>query len=252
MSKNLLAKKIALWLSVIWLVLGLLLLYSAVGAIRNWSASLLPIRTIIVTGEGETVLVPNIAGVSFSVVSEGKDVVALQNDNNTKINNAINFVKNLGVAADDVKTTGYNLSPKYEYDEKKRRSYIDGYNLTQTVVLKIRDLNKVAEILGGLPGLGINQINGPNFSVDDLNKNLKEARAAAFKDAYEKANELAALNGVRLGRVVTFNEQQGGYPGPVFLEKAVFGMGGDGPMPPMIEKGSEEVNVRVTVTYEIK
>lgn len=251
MQKNFLAKRIVLWLVALWLVLGLYLLYSVICAVTNWSASLMPIRTIIVSGEGKTVLVPNIATISFSVVSEGKDVVALQNGNNQKINDAIAFVKNLGIAAGDISTTGYNLSPKYEYDNKLHHSYIDGYNLTQTVVVKVRNLDKVAEVLGGLPGIGINQITGPNFAVDDMNKNLKEARAAAFKDAYEKAKELATLNNVRLGRIVTFNESQGGMPPPIMFEKAA-SMSADGGVRPTIEKGSEEVTVNVSVTYEIK
>ncbi|MEK7115156.1 MAG: SIMPL domain-containing protein [Patescibacteria group bacterium] len=247
LSKNLLS-----WLLVGLTAVGILFLICLGLAVKNWSSSLLPVRTIIVNGEGEVILKPNISVVSFSVVSEGKDVVALQNENNTKINQAIAFVKNQKVDEKDIKTAGYNLSLRYVYDSKIGRSSIDGYNLTQTVTVKIRDLNNVNKILGGLPGLGINQINGPNFSVDDLESYLSEAREKAFKNAREKAEEQVRFNGVRLGRVISFNEgSRGNYPGPIYLE--AMGKGGDmGSVLPTIEPGSEEVKVTVTVTFEIK
>lgn len=247
LSKNLLE-----WLLVGLAAVGILVLMYLGFAIKNWSSSLLPVRTIIVNGDGEVILKPNISIVSFSVVSEGKDTVVLQNENNAKINQAIAFVKNQKVDDKDIKTSGYNLSPRYIYNPKTGQSFIDGYNLTQTVTIKIRDLNNVSKILGGLPGLGINQINGPNFSVDDLESYLSEAREKAFKDAREKAQEQAKFNGVRLGRVVSFSEgSRGGYPMPMYLE--AMGKGGDmGSVPPAIEPGSEEVKVTVTVTFEIK
>lgn len=219
-------------------------------AVFNWSDSLAPARSIVVSGEGRAVLAPDIANVTLSVVSEGQDPTILQNDNNEKINKAVDFLKGLGVDAKDIKTTGYNLSPKYEYDEKKRKSFIDGYNLTQTVSVKIRDLSKVPDVLSGLPGLGINQMSGPNFAVDDIQKHLQEARAAAFKNAWEKARQLADLNGVRLGRVMTFSEEGGGMPPPIYFAKEM-AVGG-APVRPDIEPGSEEASVRVNITFELK
>lgn len=250
--ENTLQKNLLNWLLVILTAVGILVLVYAGFAVKNWSSSLLPVRTIMVNGEGETILKPNVSVVSFSVVSEGKDVVALQNENNTKIKQAIAFVKNQRVEDKDIKTSGYNLSPRYVYNPKTGQSSIDGYNLTQTVTVKIRDLNNVNKILGGLPSLGINQISGPNFSIDDLENYLSEAREKAFKNAREKAEEQARFNGVRLGRVVTFSEgSRGNYPGPIYLE--AMGKGGDmGSVPPTIESGSEEVKVTVTVTFEIK
>ena len=219
-------------------------------AVFNWSSSLAPARSIVVSGEGRAVMTPDIANVTLSVVSEGKDPTALQNDNNEKINQAIEFLKGLGIDAKDIKTTGYNLSPKYEYDEKKRKSFIDGYNLTQTVTVKIRDLNKVSDVLSGLPRLGINQMNGPNFAVDDIQKHLKEARAEAFKNVWTKAQQLAGLNGVRLGRVITFSEEGSGMYPPIYFAKEM-SVGG-APVRPDIEPGSEESTVRVSVTFELR
>ena len=89
---------------------------------------------------------PDVATLSFSVVSEGADPEKLQNDNTDKINKALDFVKSEGVESKDIKTAGYNLSPRYKYDQKTGRSSIDGYTLPQTVIVKIRDLSKVGPL----------------------------------------------------------------------------------------------------------
>ncbi len=155
--------------------------------------------------------------------------------------------------AKDIKTAGYNLNPRYEYNDKTRKSFISGYTLTQTVFVKIRDLAKVGKILSGLPSKGINDISGLSFSIDDPDKFLNEARKEAFEKAMVKAKEMAGYNGVKIRRVVSFNEYGGGYPISLYSKEA-FGRGGDlgSPAPlPTIESGSQEVTVNVNVTYEI-
>lgn len=232
----------------------LLGLFSA-KALWNYGKSVYPSRVISVSAEGKIVVAPDVATLSFSVVSEGADPEKLQNDNNEKINKALEFVKSEGVDAKDIKTSGYNLSPRYEYDEKTRRSFISGYTITQSIVLKIRDLTKAGRIIGGLPNRGINQINSLSFDIDDPDKFLNEAREEAFAKARAKAEAMAKQNRVRIRRVVSFNEFGGGYPGPIPLYAEAFGKGGDFGAPvvaPSIEPGSQEVTVQVSVTYEIR
>lgn len=238
----------------ILLVVGVLFLLVAGKAVWKQSAALYPARTINVSAEGKTTVAPDLATLSFSVVSQGKDPVQLQEDNNTKINNALDFVKAQGIDAKDIKTSNYNLSPNYHWDEKTRVSSIDGYTLNQSVVIKVRDLSKVAVLLGGLPSKGINQIGGVDFSIDDQDKFLNEARQEAFTKARAKAEAMAKYSGARIGRVVTFSESGGGYPYPMYYAKeASIGMGGAPDMPPAprIEPGSQDVTVNVNVVYEI-
>lgn len=245
-------KKVMAWLWLLVCLLSLLFVAVATHAVWHWSASLQPARIITVSGEGRAVLVPDIATITLSVVSEGGDVSALQKDNNIKINNAIGFLKDLGIDEKDIKTSNYNLSPMYRYDEKLKKSLINGYNLTQTITVKVRDLDRVADILGGLPALGINQISGPNFAIDDVDKFTAEARKKAFQKAWQRARELAEMNGVGLGRVVTFNEDNSGItPMPYFAKDMAMG-GNAGGVRPDIEVGSEDVKVRVSVTFEIR
>ncbi len=230
---------------------GIIALVTVSYAACRWSRSLQPARTITISSEGTATVKPDIAMVSFTVVSEGADPVVLQNDNNQKINQAIALVKGFAVDPKDIQTSGYSLSPRYQYNAKTGKSSIDGYTLTQTVVVKIRNLDNAGKVLGGLPALGINQISGPNFSVEDPEKYLNDARGEAFAKARVKAVQLARFNGVSLGGVVSFSENQGGgYPMPMYAKAE--GMGGDhGSVPPQIEQGSEDVRVNVSVTFEI-
>lgn len=239
-------------LNVVLIITGIVLLLSS-KALWRYGSNVFPARTINISAEGKAVTAPDVANLSFSVVSEGKNPEQLQADNTAKINSAIEFLKAEAIEAKDIKTANYNLSPQYDYDEKTRRSFISGYTLTQTVFVKIRDFQKVGKIISGLPSRGINLIGSLSFSIDDPDKYLNEARAEAFQKAMVKAKEMAKQNGVRIRRVVSFNEFSGGYPMP-YLSKATFvqseNMGAPVPAP-TIEPGSQEVVVRVNVTYEI-
>ena len=98
------------------LVLGMCLRFlwscsclAATGAVSNWGSSLMPARTLTVSAQGKTTATPDLAEISFSVVSQGKDPNALNADNNQKMSAVINFVKSLDVASSDIATTNYDL-----------------------------------------------------------------------------------------------------------------------------------------------
>ncbi len=222
------------------------------GPAKKYADSLMPAKTITVSAEGKTTVSPDVAKLSFSVISEGSDPTALADDNNQKMKAAIDFIKAQGVEEKDVKTTNYNLSPKYEYDEETRKTFISGYALTQTISVKIRDLDKTADILAGLPSLGINQIGSISFDIDEPEKYLSDARSQAFDKAREKAVSMAEKNGVKIVRVINFYEYQ---PVSYYGTKAVSGLGGaesSAPIVPQIEPGSQEVTIQVNVVYEIE
>lgn len=230
------------------------LVFFVMPTISRYQESLYPTRTLSVSGEGKAFVSPDVAVSSFSVVSRGKNPEDLADTNNQKINAVIQFVKSQGVEAKDIQTTGYNLSPDYKYDETTQRSYITGYTLTQTVTVKMRDLSKVASIIGGLTPLGVNQIGGINFQVDEPDTYLAEARAEAFEKARKKAEEIARSSGVLLGRVVNVGEY--GAPIPYYA----YGKGGammeardaSAIAPPTIEPGTQEIIVNVSVTYSLR
>jgi uncharacterized protein YggE len=245
-------EKIYAWSKIAFIWAAIIAFLFAACALRAWSNAVPSTRTVTVSAEGRATVIPDIATLSFSVVSEGQNAAALQNENVKKMNAAIAVVKGFGVDAKDIKTSSYNLSPRYSYEQKTGKSRIDGYQITQTVTVKVRNIDDAGKIVAGLPQAGINQISGPDFGVEDMDIFLHSAREEAFGKAYAKAKELARLAGAGVGRVVTFSESTGGnYSRPVYM-KADMAMGGEGASLPQFEAGSEEGRVTVTVTYELR
>jgi hypothetical protein len=232
---------------VILLMFGLI----GVGTLIRYNNAIVPSRTITVSGEGKTSIAPDLATITFSVVSQGDKPEEIQKANTTKINKAIAFVKEQGVKAEDIKTTGYNMYPRYKYDKDSGESSISGYELSQSVTVKIRALDKASIIVGGLTSTGINQIGSLEYSVENPEAQRARAREEAFANARQKAMEMSYANGVSLVRVINFSEQAGMYPTPYYgVMEAKSGMGGA--VTPDLQPGSEEVKIQVSVTYEIR
>lgn len=225
-------------------------------------------NTISVSGEGDAYAVPDIATFTYSVTEESLSVADAQEAAATK-QNAINaFLKESGIDVDkDVTTTGYNIYPRYEYETKNvicpQGSYcppqqgervLRGYEVTQSVTVKVRDTSKAGTLLGGVGGKGATNISGLNFTFDDPNEVQDAARNDAIADAREKAKELARALNVRLVRVVNFSEGYGGgvYKGMDFMAMdAVRAESAPAAMPD-IPVGENHVVSNVTITYEIR
>jgi uncharacterized protein len=215
-------------------------------------ASYPPARTISVTAQGTTNAAPDLAEISFSVVTQGTNPQTLSSNNADKMNAVLQFVASQGISASDTATTAYDLQPNYQYDRTSNRSFITGYTLTQTVTVKIHDLTKVASVLGGLAPLGVNQIGGVTFTFNDPVAILAPARADAFAKAKEKAMEMAKGAGVSLGEVVNVSEG-GGIPQPIpYYKTAADGFGGSAASAPNIQPGTQDITDNVTITYALQ
>ena len=106
------------------LAMLILLGLSSLKALYKYQGSLYPARTLVVSAEGKTTVSPDVASFNFSVVSEGKDPEKIADENNKAMNAAIKFIKEQSIEDKDVKTAGYNLSPRYEYDEDRKKTFI--------------------------------------------------------------------------------------------------------------------------------
>lgn len=230
--------------------------------VSAYSRSVVPERVFTVSGEGKVVAVPEIAELSFSVLTEGgKNLTELQKQNTEKINRIISYLKEQGIDQKDIKTEYYNISPRYQstpcplysqtYPEIIRPcppSEIIGYSISQTISVKVRDLSKAGDILAQTVERGANTVFGPNFTIDDPIGLQNQAREEAIKEARKKAKLMAKAGGFRVGKLVSINE---GFSGPVpFFGLEAKDVGGGGG--PILEPGSQEVIVNVTLTYEIK
>ena len=205
-------------------------------------------NTINVIGEGKVMAKPDIALVKASVVSEGKNVTAVQDANTKNMNKIIEFLEDSGVKEKDIKTVNYNLNPRYVYREGAAPR-IAGYSITQGLEIKIRDLDKVGQILEGTVTAGANQINSFVFRVDDDEELRAEAREIAIKEAKKKAKELASQLGVKLVKLSGYNES---FSNPIMYKEMSYDMAGRGGGGlPNVQAGENEIIVNVNLSYEI-
>jgi len=207
-------------------------------------------NTISVLGEGKVSAKPDIGQVSLSVLSNAKTVAIAQKDNTDKMNKIIKAVKDLGVKEEDLKTANYSVAPNYQY--YSGRSEIIGYQIAQTLEVKIRDLEKVSDILAQSTAAGANQVGSLTFTFDDPEKLNTEARQKAIVNAKKKAQDLAGALGVSLGKVVSFSESSSGRVVPMYYANDVMGKGGGGEtVTPEVQAGQNEININVNLSYEI-
>lgn len=244
-----------------WALLNVLLVVAIVLAVfvgaptlLAFRASYLPARTITVTAQGKTTATPDLAEISFSVLSQGANPQILSTNNTSKMNAVLQFISSQGITASDTATTAYDLEPNYQYDSTTQRQYITGYTLTQTVTVKIHDLTKVASVLGGLAPLGVNEIGGVNFTFNNEDDALAVARADAFTQAKAKAMEMASAAGVGLGEVVSVSES-GNVPPPLPYYAMASGAASNASVPsiaPNIQPGTQDITDDVTITYALQ
>ncbi len=217
---------------------------------------------ITVSGKGEVVAVPDIATFSFTVTEESLVVKEAQDEAAEKTNAILKYLKENGVAEKDIKTSGYNLYPRYEYSNAARpliyppvpegkRTFV-AYVVTQSVTVKVRNLGDAGKLLAGIGELGATDASGLSFDFDKRDELVREARDKAIKDARKEADKLAKSLGVRLVRIISYNEG-GGYPIYYGKAEAAFGRGGDAaPIAPEIPVGEDKIISNVSLTYEIK
>ncbi|OGL74414.1 hypothetical protein A3E39_00890 [Candidatus Uhrbacteria bacterium RIFCSPHIGHO2_12_FULL_60_25] len=206
--------------------------------------------TITVGGEGKVSTKPDIARVSLGVQSDASTVNAAQSDNTKKMNAIIDAVKVLGVAKEDITTENYNIYPRTEW--KDGRSSIVGYTVSQNVSLKVRDLDKVGDVLAKAGELGANQVGGISFTIDEPKLLQDEARLKAIADARKKADVLVGQLGLTIVKVVTFSESGGPTPPPMPYYAKSADMALEAAAPPQIEPGQQDVVSNVSVTFEVR
>lgn len=244
----------------VWKIVGVIILVLLIAKMfglgdNDWQKSDIT-STITVSGQGEIVVVPDIATVSFGVTAENMNVATAQTESTTKMNAIIDFLKTKDVDVKDIKTTNYNIYPRYDYIQSGLmyggRQTLAAYVVSQNVEVKIRDISRAGEILSGVGSMGVTNVSGLSFSLDKIEDKQDEAKALAIKDAKAQAKVLAEALGVKLVRITNFSEN--GYQ-PVYygMEKGVaLGMGGDMAVTAQLPAGENKVLSNVTITYEIK
>lgn len=209
-------------------------------------------REITVEGEALKHVRPDVArltlGVTTGPQSTAEAALKVLTD---RFDAVVARVESLGVEEDDITTTNLSLTPVYDFSAGRQQ--LRGFEATESITVKIRDLARVGEVLTQAAAEGVNQAGGIQFEVDDPTQLTNETEALAIEDAQDKATTLARALGVRLGRVKAFRVGEAGVPTPPPLyarssELSADAGGGDLPVP----SGTQELKVTVSVTYELK
>ena len=202
-----------------------------------------------ITATGEVTRVPDVAIISAGVVSRAATASAAMQDAANRMDRVLAALRRAGVESRDIQTSSVNLNPEYRYPENQSPQLV-GYQASNTVTVRFRDIRNSGKILDALVSEGANQINGPNLTIDKPEAALDEARAKAVAEGRARAELYARSLGLHVARVVAVSES-GGYAVP--------------PPPPMpvmarayesaqtkIEPGEQKLQVTLTMTFELR
>lgn len=241
-------------------ILSLFLLAETVSVAQNLGRPSVPATdTVTVTGSGQATMAPDVARITFTVENTAKAVADAQAATTKQANGALEYVASQGVADKDIQTISYDITPQYSYPPctatycpPDRTPTVTGYQVSETIQVTMHDLSAVGTMLAGLGTLGVQNVSGPAFGLEDPTAGYDAARADAIAKAQAQAALLAKQLGVSLGKIVNFSESSGNYPVPMFA----YGLGGaetSAKAPtPNVPTGENTYTASVSITYEIR
>jgi len=202
-----------------------------------------------VTAQGDVLRVPDIAVISAGVTTSAADAASAMQDNASRMSRVLAALKKAGVASKDVSTSSINLSPQYRYVENQA-PVIVGYQASNQVTVRFRDIAKSGTILDTLVKEGSNQISGPMLTIDKPDAAQDEARVSAIKAARARADLYAGALGMKVVRVVSISESEGysGGPVPVVTMRAMDAVAAKTEIMP----GERAISVNVSVVFELQ
>lgn len=235
-----------------------------------------PENTISFSGHGEVTAVPDIANVYFTISKDAKTVKEAQALVAGIEKKSLDSLKANNVLEKDIKTANASFYPKYEYRQAvcppipmgagtagvtvnpssayycpPSKQVITGYTASESITVKIRNTDDVGKIMQELGTLGVTDLSGPNFSIDNEDGLKAAARKKAIDDAKAKAEVLARDLGVHLGKITSFSEG-GNYPTPIYAKTMMADSVSGSGAPAQLPKGENTITSDVTITYEIR
>lgn len=209
----------------------------------------------VVTGEGKVFVTPDTAIVTVGIQETGTSLIRIQESVNKKSQALVDALKSMGINKEDIKTVSYNLYPQYDYTTSTTNR-ITGYQISTNYQVKVKDFDKVNEVLTTATGVGANAIGSVSFEVNDETEKekLNEARELAVKEAKAKADGLSKAAGISLGKIVNISESQNAGD----QIRPLYGMGGAPDVATKeiavadIEPGQTEIQVTVSLSFEVR
>jgi uncharacterized protein YggE len=208
---------------------------------------------ISVIGEGQASIAPDMAVLNLSVVKQAKTAREALDANNKAMSDVLGALKTGGIAERDLQTSGFNVQPQYRFpqggDGQQLPPELIGYQVSNSLTVRVRDLSKLGAIIDQSVTLGINQGGDIQFTNDKPEAAMEEARKSAVADAMARAKTLAAAAGIKLGSVIEISEN-GPRPQPVpVMRAAMMKSAADSAVP--IQGGETSYNITVNVTFAI-
>src|SRR5258708_2783204 len=167
-----------------------------------------------VVGEGKVIVKPDTASVTVGIQAQSPTVKAAQDQINSTIDKISQELKQSGVETKDIQTTNYNINPSYDFAGGVQK--VNGYLANTNLIIKVKEIDKINNVIDIATKNGANQVSGISFSVLDKSKLENEARQKAVNDAKEKAERGSKIAGFKLGKLINYTENfQGGRPIPM-------------------------------------
>jgi uncharacterized protein YggE len=201
-----------------------------------------------VSSNAEATRIPDVARISAGVVTQAVDSNGALRANAQQMDKVMAAIKKSGIAERDVQTSGVNLNPQYKYEDNKAPQII-GYQASNTVNIKVRDISKLGQVLDALAAQGANQINGPMFSIDQPEPVYDQARMDALKKAQARADTYAKALGLRVVRIVSIDENSNGGFQPMAVLSAAPRAAKEFNSP--ISPGETTLSVTLNVVFEL-
>ncbi len=206
---------------------------------------------ISVSGEGKSAAAPDIAQLSFGITVQRRPTAKeAMSELAQGMNAVLDAVKQAGVPEKDITTEQLSLNPAYDWSSG--RQVARGFDASQSLRVKVRDMAKVSDVLGAATAAGANQAGGVQFTVDNPEQSRATARAEAIAQAQQKAEILADQLGMKLGKLKNFSEGGGATPPMYSRLSAGMAEAQAADMATPLPAGEQDVNVTVTLTYELR
>jgi len=201
-----------------------------------------------ISANAEASRVPDIATVSAGVVIQAADGNTAMRQNAQQMDKVLAAIKAAGIAERDVQTSGISLNPQYRYADNVAPK-ITGYQASNTVNIKVRDIARLGQVLDALAAQGANQINGPSFQIDNPEPVYDEARLGALEKARARANTYATALGLKVLRIASISENaNSGGMRPMMAMRAAAPMAD---MQTQVAPGETTVSVNLDVVFEL-
>lgn len=205
-------------------------------------------RTVSTSGTGEIKAKPTLVHITLGVVSEAATAREALDQNTEAMNRVIEELSANDIAKRDIQTVGFSISPRHQSFQRGEPPKIVGYIVQNRVHITIRKVSSLGTVLDKVVTIGSNQIDNIQFSVDQPDALLDEARTQAFRDAKRKAEIYAKASGVRLGEVVSIQEGTRTAPQVRIANRSASFSGAES-VP--IEAGQQTLRIQVHVTWEL-